>query len=272
MRTIEIDDQVFEFLGKNAIPFQETSPNMVLRRLLELTESPPQEPNVPKSPKPDKTPPRLISANESSHYAKIQDRISELHRQTTHVKPAFLTFLMDKYKNTNGNFKTSDIFPFLDAVNLRHPSGKYRNPWMQQAYGGQKNGEQSCLRTIEHFRQTRRYGCWGGRDQKIECDAERTCIYHPKNPDLIKNKCDLERGVVWKRATPSAPYSYGLKYVETIDRDLLGGKGLALEPLLAVFYPEDEFDDALVEIFRRDFNITDEEIKLFQYPTNCMFQ
>ncbi len=38
MNKIEVDDEVYEKLGEIAIPFKETIPNMVIRRLLKLTE------------------------------------------------------------------------------------------------------------------------------------------------------------------------------------------------------------------------------------------
>jgi hypothetical protein len=36
MRNIEIDDEVFSFLQSRAVPYEETTPNMTLRRLLGL--------------------------------------------------------------------------------------------------------------------------------------------------------------------------------------------------------------------------------------------
>ena len=38
MKTIEIDDEVYEYLESKAIPFEEKSPNDVMRRLFELDE------------------------------------------------------------------------------------------------------------------------------------------------------------------------------------------------------------------------------------------
>jgi len=38
MNKIEVDNDVYRKLGKIAIPFKETTPNMVIRRLLYLPE------------------------------------------------------------------------------------------------------------------------------------------------------------------------------------------------------------------------------------------
>jgi hypothetical protein len=43
MKTIEIDDEVYAFLQNQAIPFVETNPNLVLRRLLLKKETVPKE-------------------------------------------------------------------------------------------------------------------------------------------------------------------------------------------------------------------------------------
>ena len=43
MITIEIDEEVFEMLGKIAKPFVETSPNMVIRRILGLEPEKPDD-------------------------------------------------------------------------------------------------------------------------------------------------------------------------------------------------------------------------------------
>lgn len=58
MKTIDIDDDVYEFLAKNARPFLDTDPNSVLRRLLgfsagEPTRSQPSEPIQAEHPSPD---------------------------------------------------------------------------------------------------------------------------------------------------------------------------------------------------------------------------
>ena len=38
MNEIDVDNEVYRRLGEIALPFQETTPNMVIRRLLELPE------------------------------------------------------------------------------------------------------------------------------------------------------------------------------------------------------------------------------------------
>jgi len=271
VKTIEIDQQVFDYLAKEAIPFEETTPNMVLRRLLKIdgkSSEPPQEVKVEvvQSKADNGDPLKRFIRRYKKYDPTDKPAIQELHNQTEYVHPAFLTFLMDKYKNSHGNFRTSDILPFMDSVHLRPLASHYRNPWMKRPYGGEKNGAMSCQRTIEHFRQTRKFGCWGGRDTKKDCDAYDTCIYHPNHPDTIKNKCDLRKGVIWKRQLPDDPSSYGANYLEVVDRELLKGRGMPLLPLLAVFYPNATYETALLNMFKSDFNLNDEEMRLFQYP------
>ena len=79
-----------------------------------------------------------------------------------------------------------------------------------------QNGLISCQRTIEHFRQTRKFGCWGGKDIKENCNSANECIYHPENDEKIQNKCDLRNGVIWKRTSPDSPFTYGKYYLEVI--------------------------------------------------------
>jgi hypothetical protein len=47
MRTIQIDDDVYNYIGTKAKPFEETTPNMTLRRLFGLSISHRQEVSVP---------------------------------------------------------------------------------------------------------------------------------------------------------------------------------------------------------------------------------
>lgn len=256
MKSIEVDDDVYEKLGKLATPFVETNPNDVLRRLLGLS---------PIAPNP-RLPFRDESRNKDSR-SGTNDRnkllIEKLRLASMHVHPAFLTFLMDKHLNSQGNFRTSDILSFMKMYNLRLNSGLFRNPWMKAAYKGKDGGSISCTRTIEHFKQARRFACWLGKDSKSDCNENHTCGYHPDNSQDIKNKCDLQKGVIWKRFNRGSPFSYGSNYIDVVDTKLLDGKGILLSPLLAVFYRKNEFDDDTIKWFKHDFNLRDDEMKLF---------
>ena len=189
------------------------------------------------------------------------DEFVQLKKTTAHVHPGFLTYLLDKYYSTNGNYRLPDIIPFLKAVNLKSRSGLFMNPWMNKPY---KN-ENSCTRTIEHFRQPRRFGCFFERHFKTDCDAEGYCPYHPDSPNGIQNKCNLRYGVIWKRENPDvlSPFSYASNYIEVVTEQLLGGSPIKLKPLLAVFYKGEEYGDDLIRKFRGDFHIEDREICLF---------
>ena len=55
-------------------------------------------------------------------------------------------------------------------------------------YTGNQNGLVSCQSTVEHFKQPRKFGCWGGKSIKTDCEAEDYCPYHPDFPDEIKKK------------------------------------------------------------------------------------
>lgn len=234
---IEIDNEVYKKLGELSIPFEESTPNMVLRRLLGL----------PKSSFPEIIPPSL------------EECIEILHNSTLHIHPAFLTFLIDKFYNSNGNFKVSEISVFMEKYHLRFVTGLFRNPWMKSVYKGKENGLASCQRTIEHFRQTRRFGCWNGKSSKVDCDAFDFCIYHPENSDIMKNKCDLRKGVIWKRSSPKSPYSYANNYINVIKTDILKNQKLPLEKLLAVFYYKHSIDVHLIEQFKNEFHLNNEE-------------
>lgn len=253
MKTIEIDNEVYEKLGELAKPFVDTSPNHVLRRLLSLNTNT----TVVKPPYDNK------DEIESKPDDQGKILIEKLRLASLHVHPAFLTFLIDKYYNTHGNFKVSDIIDFMVCYNLRLNSGSLRNPWMPSAYKGKDNGSISCTRTIEHFRQTRRYACWLGKNSKVDCNENLSCIYHPDNSDSIRNKCDLRKGVIWKRFNPGEAFSYSADYIDVVDKELLNGKGILLKPLLSVFYPQNQFNTETINYFKHEFNLRDDEMRLF---------
>lgn len=250
MKSIDVDEEVFENLGRLAKPFVETTPNQVLRRLLRLDDKMPTKSSKKKSIK-------KVKKNK----IKTQKDIQELRLSSSHVHPAFLTFLIDKRLNAQGNFKTPDVLKFMANYNLKIGSDIYRNPWMKSAY----KGANSCTRTIEHFRQTRKYSCWFGRDEKHGCNKQHQCIYHPSNPHKIKNKCDLSKGIIWKRLNKTAPFSYGEHYLEVVEKDILQRKGILLKPLLAVLYPDYRFEKSTIEFFMREFNFVNREMNIFLF-------
>lgn len=254
MKTIEIDDDVYDELGKIAKPFVDNTPSMVIRKLIAYYSK--QRYTVQDKKISDE----VGSSIESNRlvFQSTSSDIEQLRKETSFVHQAFLTFLMDNYTNSTGNFQISDIIPFMEAFNLRLPSGLLRNPWMKAPYRSNK----SCINTIEHFRQTRKFGCWNGKDTKENCNAENYCIYHPNNEHKINNKCDLRFGVIWKRDNPNSPFTYGIHYIEVIENELLENQKIPLKPLLAVLYPTQKYENKLVDRFLLDFHL-DEEIDLF---------
>mgnify|MGYP006272120023 CR=1 FL=1 len=268
MITIEIDPEVFEKLGEIAIPFKETSPNLVIRRLLGMEQAQTiAEDNFAGSDfsgsetlEPPKVNAIPLSRDE---VGDVGDRIRKLRDASFETHPSFLTFLMDKFYNSKGNYRNSDIIEFMKNVNLQLPNGAFRNPWMKAPYGGEKNGVVSCQRTIEHFRQTRRFGCWNGRDIKRNCDAFEECDYHPKSKTQMKNKCDLRKGVIWKRMSPEAPFCYGKYYAEVVKEEILNNFKIPLNLLLPVFYPNRVYENRLIKEFKIDFNFDDFELSSF---------
>lgn len=251
---IEIDEEVFLKLKELAEPFVDMTPNHVIRRLLELTpKRVAQTIEFPFSPE-------LPGERSISMEGKIPSgqAIARLHEATAYVNSAFLTFLMDKHLNTKGNYRTSDIIPFFERFNLVTPSGSFWNPWMASPY----ENKSSCQRTVEHYRQCRKFGCWGGKNSKTNCD-KFSCEYHPENKDGPKNKCDFRKNVIWKREEPQYASCYGENYIEAVKRDLLKGKPIPLKPLLSVFYPNDYFDEKLIERFVEDFHMNKQEMTQF---------
>lgn len=193
----------------------------------------------------------------------IGKKINQLRAESKFVHSAFLTFLIDKCFDTQGNFTVSNIVQFMGSFNLRMPSGEFRNPWMMEPYGGKRNGLLSCQHTIEHFKQTRKFGCWCGKDIKTDCEAKDYCIYHPYHPNEMKNKCDLRNGVIWKRNNPDSQFDYGAYYIDVIKNELLKNEKMPLKPLLAIFYLGNEFQDDLIGRFIFEFNLKNEELPLF---------
>ncbi|MEI8173548.1 MAG: hypothetical protein WCH07_08710 [Deltaproteobacteria bacterium] len=260
MVKIEVDDEVFEKLGEIAIPFKETNPNMVIRRLLSMpaTNSPIYETNIVTNKIPQKENNNILFKPQLK--PSMLNNIDELRAASLKTHPAFLTFLMDKYLNTKGNYKTSNVVDFMKRANLQLPNGSFRNPWMKASYRGERNGLISCQRTIEHFRQTRKFGCWGGKDVKENCNAINECKYHPENDEKIQNKCDLRNDVIWERTSPNSPFVYGANYLKVIKKQLLKGTTIPLKPLLKMIFPENGYNAELVERFKTNFHFNDEEL------------
>jgi len=181
--------------------------------------------------------------------------IDELHRQTMNVNSAFLTFLIDKYFKTEGNFKSSNIIDFMEKFNL-HTDRGYRNPWMNKPY----KDKNSCDKTIYHFNQCRKYGCWNNKDSKEDC-RNFSCEYHPQNNSEKINKCDLRKGVIWKKENPqSLSFRYGALYLDVIKNELMKGYKFPLKLLLNVFYYEDNNHNQLMQKFNKEFNFKDNEM------------
>ncbi len=252
MKTIEIDPEVYEKLKELADPFVEKSPNDVLRRILGLSVPAIGAGEVPPGP--------------PGTGAFLEQAWSDLRQGSGHVHPAFLTFLVDKHKAAGGGFSTADIVPFMDRFKLVTPSGFYRNPWMERPYGGRKRGKMSCEGSVEQYRQCRHYGCWGGRDSKAGCD-DLGCRYHPWNPrpesSVGRNKCDLRKGVIWKRQSPLAPYTFGKDYVEVVRSEFLKGRTIPLGLLARAFYPGEEENERALSQFGKEFHIDERERVLF---------
>jgi hypothetical protein len=251
MKIVEIDLDVYEKLKDLANPFEETTPNEVLRRVLGLTKQ--------------KTSSNGEGINDNVFQRKALhsptiSSINNLAEKTRFVHSALLTFLLDKHKNSKGNFSTSDIVPFMEKFHLVTPSRTYRNPWMTRDY----KDRASCIRTIEHFRQCRKFGCWGGKNSKQDCNSI-SCDYHPGNTArVIKNSCDLRKPVIWKRQNPQSIYTYGDSYIKSIKDNHLQGQTLPLKELLSVFYPDTVFNKTLIDRFVHDFNLSDKEMTLFR--------
>jgi|GEM_PF-1208121 len=277
---IDIDEEVFLKLKEVAEPFVDMTPNHVIRRLLglppkpgdETIESPPLQRPIIESP--IRAPRPVLNASvlgsQSLSISQAEEPVSmggkiligqgidRLRGVTTNVHSAFLTFLMDKYLNEKGNYKTSDIIPFFERFNLVTPSGFFLNPWMDRPY----ENKSSCQRTVEHFRQCRKFGCWGGKNSKANCD-KFSCEYHPDNNDGPKNKCDFRKGVIWRREAPQYPSCYGERYIEVVKTELLKGKVVPLKRLLSLFYPDDYFDEKLIAKFIEDFHMNKQEMTQF---------
>ena len=77
------------------------------------------------------------------------------------------------------------------------------------------------------------------------------------------NAGDLRKGVIWKRFNPESPFSYSANYIDVVAKELLDGKGVLLKPILAVFYPQNEFNSETITLFKHDFNLRDDEMRLF---------
>ncbi len=247
MRTIKIDEQVWEKLQELAVPLVDEA-NDVLRRVLGLDK----KEGIAKSRKPQRRLPR------ESDDSRLKN-LDKLRTQTSYVKPAFLTFLVWKYHESlpPGTSFSAATKTFMTKVGLKIDS-KYWNPWMKDAY----KDWSSCQKTIAHFRECRKFGCWNGRNSKANC-REYSCAYHPENPVEMKNKCDLTKGVIWRRQRPDAGYELGVEYMNIIKTELLECKSMPLPLMLSVFYPGQAFNSSLVERFRAQLNLSDAELRYF---------
>ncbi|MBU4011296.1 MAG: hypothetical protein KJ882_11085, partial [Proteobacteria bacterium] len=107
MKTIEIDDDVYDELGKIAKPFVDNTPSMVIRKLIAYYSK--QRYTVQDKKISDE----VGSSIESNRlvFQSTSSDIEQLRKETSFVHQAFLTFLMDNYTNSTGNFQISDIIP-----------------------------------------------------------------------------------------------------------------------------------------------------------------
>jgi hypothetical protein len=203
--------------------------------------------------------------------ASLDNDLDKLSKATKFVDQGFLTFLIDKHFNTQGNFKTSDILPFFEKFNLITSNQIYliyKNPWMKEPYKGKNNGKDSCIRTVEHFRQCRAFACWNNKDIKIGC-KNFNCEYHPNNNDSDRyNKCDIRKGVIWKKDNPRSIYTYGNNYCKVIKEELLRGRKIPFDLLLNVFYKTDSISIDVINKFKNDFHLTNQEMEFFESPTH----
>jgi len=267
MRNINITDdaETYDELKRIAVTFKDTTPNHVIRRLLGLDKK-----SLVKSKEasfvrtlPSNLGVKSLNRTDGTERTLLKQSLIELKENTRKVHSAFLTFLLDK--RVNGNFSSSHIVPFMKKYNLIDSFGNYINPWMPKPYGskGDKDsGERSCTRTIEHFRQCRKFGCWSGKDNKKDC-ADISCMYHPGNPKAgpgKANKCDLRKGVIWKRAGKGTPFSYGINYLDVVKDELLGNQLIPLNYLLGVFYNGEVYNNNLLRRFKDEFHFTRDEM------------
>jgi hypothetical protein len=254
LKTIDIDQEVYQKLKELADPFIETTPNDVLRRILGL----PSRRAVDSG---------KLQWTSSDAETFIQPALIDLQRGTAGIHPAFLTFLIDKHKAAGGGFSTADIIPFMERFNFVTPAGLYRNPWMEKPYGGEKRGKASCEGSVEQYRQCRHYGCWGGKDSKAGCDS-LSCRYHPRNPvqesSVGRNKCDLRKGVIWKRESPQSPYTFGKDYIGVVRSEFLKGQAIPLDLLARACYPREEEHDRALSQFMEEFHVDESEKALFR--------
>jgi hypothetical protein len=263
MVTIDVDKEVIDKLKEIAIPFVDLTPNHVIRRILGMkpglvinTTGALEENLLTRGV----TPSSLTSTRRGLARDQMLTLIDELHRQTGYVNSAFLTFLIDKYCKTEGNFKSSNIMNFMDKFNL-HTNTGYRNPWMSKPY---KN-KNSCDKTIYHFNQCRKYGCWNNNDSKINCSFF-SCVFHPQNNSDKVNKCDLRKGVIWKKENPqSLSFRYGALYLDVIKNEIMNGEKFPLKLLLNIFYLGDSNDIQLIHRFKTEFNFNDNEMDVIFY-------
>jgi hypothetical protein len=258
MATIEVDNEVIDKLKEIAIPFVDLTPNHVIRRVLGMkselafgTRGSSQEAALSRR----EIPSTINLSKDCLSRSQISMHIEELHRQTINVNSAFLTFLIDKYFKTEGNFKSSNIINFMEKFNLHTDKG-YRNPWMNKPY----KDKNSCDKTIYHFNQCRKYGCWNNKDSKEDCRIF-SCEYHPRNNSDKINKCDLRKGVIWKKENPqSLSFRYGALYLDVIKNEIMEGEKFPLRLLLSIFYPGDHNDSQLMQKFNKEFNFKDNEM------------
>ena len=181
--------------------------------------------------------------------------LERLHRESSFVDSAFLTYLIDRRVGETGRITPKRVHEFMHEYNLALPWP--RNPWMQEVY----ESWDSCEKTIEHMLQTRQYACWKGRDSKIDCN-DLTCPYHPRTTGH-SNPCDLRKGVIWKRRSPDAPSVYGIWAMTVVEKEILGRRKVPLRSLLSVFYPGQQFGRNLVKRFQGEFGFSDSEMLLF---------
>lgn len=197
-----------------------------------------------------------------TEYKEALTELREFSVRTNFSVIPFLTFLIDK-KKLNTPIETEELASFFKEYNLYNSKhDQFFNPWMRNPY---KNIF-SCSRTVDFVRRPPGYGCWYGKDTKINC-SNFACKYFPTNNTSKSIPCDFKRNVIWRKEHPDEmKYSWGSNYISNIRNYLLKRNKIPLLPLLTVFYRnEQKITRITQEKFIQEFNITKEELTEFFY-------
>ena len=212
-----------------------------------------------------------IPNNISEEISKIFDILLELFKKASmiiikrkkiankiakyNISPTFLTFLIDKWigistENSIISTSTNKLQKFYNFFDLPIVDENGNKKFFNFL-----TGKYVRDRTIFYEHQPRRFGCYYGFEDRINCNKE-DC---DQLSDVKRYKCDRTKGNIWVQNSKNEPIKLAKYYYEIIKNKVLKNQELDINLLIEYLYGDVKYKQKFIE----DFNISDKELNTF---------